>query len=315
MPVNLPNNLPAIEILKKENIFVMSQLRANEQDIRPLRVLILNLMPVKITTETDLIRLLSNNPLQVEVEFLKLDTHVSKNTSEEHLLMFYKNFSEVKEDYYDGMIITGAPVELYEYKDVTYWPEISSIFDWARTHVTSTLYICWAAQAALYHFYGVKKHPLPEKMFGVFKHVIHDKKFPLFRGFDDEFYIPHSRHTTIIRNDIVIHDELRILSESDDSGVGIVASRGGREFYLTGHSEYAPYTLNTEYVRDAEKGLPIKLPANYYKNDNPNNPPVVRWSGHANLLFNNWLNYFVYQETPYDKTQIKNLGDILPITE
>ena len=315
MPVNLPNNLPAIEILKKENIFVMSQLRANEQDIRPLRVLILNLMPVKITTETDLIRLLSNNPLQVEVEFLKLDTHVSKNTSEEHLLMFYKNFSEVKEDYYDGMIITGAPVELFEYEDVTYWPEITSIFDWARTHVTSTLYICWAAQAALYHFYGVKKYPLPEKMFGVFKHVIHDKKFPLFRGFDDEFYIPHSRHTTITRNDIVVHDELKILSESDDSGVGIVASRGGREFYLTGHSEYAPYTLNTEYVRDAEKGLPIKLPVNYYKNDNPNNSPVVRWSGHANLLFNNWLNYFVYQETPYDKTQIKKLGDILPITE
>ncbi|MFV0419898.1 MAG: homoserine O-succinyltransferase [Dysgonomonas sp.] len=315
MPVNLPNNLPAIEILKKENIFVMSQLRANEQDIRPLRVLILNLMPIKITTETDLIRLLSNNPLQVEVEFLKLDTHVSKNTSEEHLLMFYKNFSEVKDDYYDGMIITGAPVELFEYEEVTYWPEITTIFDWARTHVTSTLYICWAAQAALYHFYGVKKYALPEKMFGVFKHIIHDKKFPLFRGFDDEFYIPHSRHTTITRNDIVIHDELRILSESDDSGVGIITSRGGREFYLTGHSEYAPYTLNTEYVRDAEKGLPIKLPVNYYKNDNPKNSPVVRWSGHANLLFNNWLNYFVYQETPYDKAQIKNLGDIQPITE
>lgn len=312
MPVNIPNNLPAIEILKKENIFVISQLRANEQDIRPLRVLVLNLMPIKITTETDLIRLLSNNPLQVEVEFLKLETHTSKNTSEEHLEMFYKNFSEVKEDFYDGMIITGAPVELYEFKDVTYWSEISEIFDWARTHVTSTLYICWAAQAALYHFYGINKHPLPEKMFGVFKHIVHDKKFPLFRGFDDEFYIPHSRHTTINREEIVLHDALKILSESDESGVGIVTSRGGREFYLTGHSEYAPNTLHNEYMRDAEKDLPIKLPLNYYKNDNPENLPVVRWSGHGNLLFNNWLNYFVYQETPYDKTKIKDLGEINP---
>ncbi|MBK5722662.1 homoserine O-succinyltransferase [Dysgonomonas sp. Marseille-P4677] len=315
MPVNIPNNLPAIEILKKENIFVMSQLRANEQDIRPLRVLILNLMPIKITTETDLIRLLSNNPLQVEIDFLKLETHTSRNTSEEHLEMFYKNFTEVKEDYYDGMIITGAPVELYEFKDVTYWPEISEIFDWARTHVTSTLYICWAAQAALYHFYGVNKHPLPEKMFGIFKHVVHDKKFPLFRGFDDEFYIPHSRHTTINREEIVLHEGLKILSESDESGVGIVTSRGGREFYLTGHSEYAPNTLHYEYVRDVEKNLPIKLPLNYYKNDNPENPPIVRWSGHGNLLFNNWLNYFVYQETPYDKTKIKDLGEINPKKE
>lgn len=315
MPVNIPNNLPAIELLKKENIFVMNELRAHEQDIRPLRVLVLNLMPIKITTETDLIRLLSNNPLQVEVEFLKLETHTSKNTSEEHLEMFYKNFSEVKEDFYDGMIITGAPVELFNFEEVTYWPEVSSIFDWARTHVTSTLYICWAAQAALYHFYGVRKYPLPEKMFGIFKHTVHDKKFPLFRGFDDEFYIPHSRHTTITREDILLHDELRILSESDDSGVGIVSSRGGREFYLTGHSEYSPYTLHNEYVRDVEKGLPIKVPLNYYKNDNPDNPPVVRWSGHGNLLFNNWLNYFVYQQTPYDKMKIKDLGDILPVNE
>ncbi|MDR1895292.1 MAG: homoserine O-succinyltransferase [Prevotellaceae bacterium] len=315
MPVNIPNNLPAIEILKKENIFVMNQLRANEQDIRPLRMLILNLMPIKIMTETDLIRLLSNNPLQVEVDFLKLETHTSKNTSEKHLEMFYKNFSEVKNDYYDGMIITGAPVELYEFEDVSYWPEISAIFDWARIHVTSTLYICWAAQAAMYHFYGVKKHPLPDKMFGVFKHTAHDKKFPLFRGFDDEFYIPHSRHTTVTREDILRRGELKILSESDDSGVGIVASRGGREFYLTGHSEYAPYTLHNEYARDLEKGLPIKIPLNYYKNDNPGNSPVVRWSGHGNLLFNNWLNYFVYQETPYDKTKIKNLGNIDPMNE
>lgn len=310
MPVNIPNNLPAIEILKKENIFVMSQLRANEQDIRPLRVLILNLMPIKITTETDLIRLLSNNPLQVEVEFLKLKTHISKNTPEEHLSMFYKEFDEVKDDFYDGMIITGAPVELLNFEDVNYWEELSSIFDWARKRVTSTLYICWAAQAAMYHFYGVKKVPLAEKMFGVFKHVAHDKRFPLFRGFDDEFYIPHSRHTTILRDDILKHDELKILSESDDSGVGIVTSRGGREFYLTGHSEYAPYTLHNEYVRDVEKGLAIKVPINYYKNDNPANAPVVLWSGHGNLLFNNWLNYFVYQETPYDKTKIEKLGEL-----
>ncbi len=310
MPVNIPNNLPAIEILKKENIFVMNQLRANEQDIRPLRVLILNLMPIKITTETDLIRLLSNNPLQVEIDLLKLETHTSKNTSEEHLLTFYKSFVDVKDDFYDGMIITGAPVELFDFEEVNYWHEITAIFDWARTHVTSTLYICWAAQAAMYHFYGVKKQLLPEKMFGVFKHIVHDKKFPLFRGFDDEFYVPHSRHTTVTRDDILKHSELKILSESDDSGVGIVASRGGREFYLTGHSEYAPYTLHNEYIRDVEKGLDIKLPVNYYKNDNPDNSPLVRWSGHGNLLFNNWLNYFVYQETPYDKTKIKEMGEI-----
>jgi homoserine O-succinyltransferase len=310
MPVNIPNNLPAIEILKKENIFVMNQLRANEQDIRPLRVLILNLMPIKIMTETDLIRLLSNNPLQVEVEFLKLKTHVSKNTPEKHLSMFYKDFDEVREDFYDGMIITGAPVELLDFREVNYWKELSSIFDWARKHVTSTLYICWAAQAAMCHFYGVKKVPLPEKMFGVFKHVVHDKRFPLFRGFDDEFYIPHSRHTTVLRDDILKYAELKILSESDDSGVGIVTSRGGREFYLTGHSEYAPYTLHNEYIRDMEKGLPIKIPVSYYKNDNPDSGPVVLWSGHGNLLFNNWLNYFVYQETPYDKTKIEELGEL-----
>lgn len=313
MPVNIPNNLPAIELLKKENIFVFNELRANEQDIRPLRVLILNLMPVKITTETDLIRLLSNNPLQVEIDFLKLNTHTSKNTSEEHLLAFYKEFADVKEDYYDGMIITGAPVELYEFEEVTYWEEIKEIFSWARIHVTSTLYVCWAAQAALYHFYGVKKHILPEKMFGVFKHIAHDKKFPLFRGFDDEFYIPHSRHTTIMRDDIVNRYGLRILSESDDSGVGIVCSRGGREFYFTGHSEYAPYTLHNEYTRDKERGMNPKLPLNYYKNDNPDNPPFVRWAGHANLLFNNWLNYYVYQETPFDKANIKELKEIEPL--
>lgn len=310
MPVKIPSSLPAIEILKEENIFVMSDLRANEQDIRPLRVLILNLMPIKITTETDFIRLLSNNPLQVEMEFLKLETHTSKNTSEEHLSMFYKNFEQIKEDYYDGMIITGAPVEMLRFEEVNYWDEVTTIFDWARQHVTSTLYICWASQAALYHFYGVEKEILDHKMFGVFKHTVTDKTYPLFRGFDDEFFIPHSRHTTITKEEIQKKKALTILAESEESGVAIVSSRGGREFYLTGHSEYSPYTLHDEYVRDRSKGLEIDIPCNYYKNDDPNNDPVVRWAGHGNLLFNNWLNYFLYQETPYDITQIQHLNEI-----
>lgn len=315
MPVKIPDNLPAIELLKKENIFVMDQLRADRQDIRPLRVLILNLMPIKITTETDLIRLLSNNPLQVEIEFLRLQTHTSKNTPEEHLLTFYKGFDEVKNDFYDGMIITGAPVEMLAFEDVTYWKEITAIFDWARKHVTSTLYICWAAQAAMHHFYNVNKKPLAEKMFGVFKHTVNNKKSPLFRGFDDEFYVPHSRHTTVIKDEILKVPQINILAESDDSGVGIASSRGGREFYLFGHSEYAPYTLHTEYIRDKEKGLQIEVPKNYYKDDNPCNEPNIRWTGHANLLFNNWLNYFVYQETPYDKTKIAELDDIEPTSQ
>lgn len=310
MPVKIPSSLPAIEILKKENIFVMSDLRANEQDIRPLRVLILNLMPIKITTETDFIRLLSNNPLQVEMEFLKLETHTSKNTSEEHLSMFYKNFEQIKEDYYDGMIITGAPVEMLRFEEVNYWDEVTTIFDWARHHVTSTLYICWASQAALYHFYGVEKETLDQKMFGVFKHTVTDKTYPLFRGFDDEFFIPHSRHTTITKKEIQKKKALTVLAESDESGVAIISSRGGREFYLTGHSEYSPYTLHDEYMRDKAKGLDINIPCNYYKDDDPKNDPIVRWAGHGNLLFNNWLNYFLYQETPYDITQIQHLNEI-----
>lgn len=310
MPVKLPNNLPAIELLKKENIFVMSDLRANEQDIRPLRVLVLNLMPLKITTETDFIRLLSNNPLQVEMEFLRLETHVSKNTPEEHLEMFYKSLSEVKENFYDGMIITGAPVEMVPFEEVTYWKEIQTIFDWARTHVTSSLYICWASQAALYHFYGVDKIPLDEKLFGVFKHSALDKRHPLFRGFDDEFFIPHSRHTTMLREDLLAKDGIEILSESPEAGIAIASSRGGREFYLTGHSEYAPFTLDEEYKRDLEKGQSIRMPVNYYIDDNPHNRPLVRWTSHANLLFNNWLNYFVYQETPFDLKDVVHLGEI-----
>ncbi|MCW8313233.1 homoserine O-succinyltransferase [Sphingobacterium sp. InxBP1] len=310
MPVKLPNNLPAIELLKKENIFVMSDLRANEQDIRPLRVLVLNLMPLKITTETDFIRLLSNNPLQVEMEFLRLETHVSKNTPEEHLEMFYKSLSEVKENFYDGMIITGAPVEMVRFEEVTYWDEIRTIFDWARTHVTSSLYICWASQAALYHFYGVEKKPLDEKLFGVFKHTALDKRHPLFRGFDDEFFIPHSRHTTVEKEDLLATEGIEILCESPEAGIAIASSRGGREFYLTGHSEYAPFTLDEEYRRDLEKGQKIQMPVNYYTDDNPENRPLVRWTSHANLLFNNWLNYFVYQETPFDLKDVVHLGEI-----
>jgi len=309
MPVKIPDNLPAIELLTKENIFVMSDLRANEQDIRPLRVIILNLMPLKISTETDFIRLLSNNPLQVEIEFLRLDTHTPKNTPEEHLELFYKGFSEVAEDYYDGMIVTGAPVEMMKFEDVSYWDEIKTIFDWARTHVTSTLYICWAAQAALYHFFKVDKIPLDKKLFGVFKHTATHNRHPLFRRFDDEFYIPHSRHTTLTDGVNSIR-ELSVLSESPEAGVAIVSSRGGREFYLTGHSEYSPLTLHEEYVRDLEKGHQIDVPVYYYADDNPENKPVVRWAGHANLLFNNWLNYFVYQETPFDVKDIAYLGEI-----
>jgi homoserine O-succinyltransferase len=311
MPVKIPNNLPAIELLKKENIFVMSDLRANMQDIRPMKVLILNLMPLKITAETDFVRLLSNNPLQVEVEFLRLDSHTSKNTSEEHLEMFYKSFGEIKENFYDGLIITGAPVEMLEFEEVTYWKEITQLFDWARKHVTSTLYICWASQAALYHFYGVEKKPLNEKLSGVFKHVVTEKGHSLLRGFDDEFFIPHSRHTTIEKSDLAGKEDLRILSESPEAGIAIVSSRGGREFYLTGHSEYAPLTLHEEYVRDMKKGLDVPVPKNYYRDDNPENAPLVRWTSHANLLFNNWLNYFVYQETPYNLKDVAKLGEIV----
>lgn len=309
MPVKIPDNLPAIELLKSESIFVMSDLRASEQDIRPLRLLILNLMPIKVSTETDFVRLLSNNPLQIEVEFLRLESHTSKNTSEEHLEMFYKGFSEITENFYDGMIITGAPVEMLPFESVTYWEEATKIFDWARTHVTSSLYICWASQAALYHFYGVEKQALDKKLFGVFQHTASDKKHPLFRGFDDEFFIPHSRHTTVSREDIESQDAIQILSESDGAGIAIASSRGGREFYLTGHSEYAPYTLHEEYVRDKEKGADIEVPENYYTNDDPTLSPRVRWVSHANLLFNNWLNYFVYQETPYDLKNVPDLGD------
>lgn len=305
MPVNIPKGLPAIETLKKENIFVMDNERASGQDIRPLKIAIVNLMPLKITTETDLIRLLSNSPLQLEIDFIKLKSHTSKNTPIKHMQMFYKTFESIKTQKYDGMIITGAPVEQLNYTDVTYWDEITEIFDWARHNVTSTLYICWAAQAGLYHYYNIPKYDLDKKMFGVFKHVALDKKNHIFRGFDDEFYVPHSRHTEIRRKDIETVKGLKILSESEESGVYMVMGRNGRELYLTGHSEYSPLTLDAEYKRDLAKGLPIDMPKHYYKDDNPELEPIVRWRSHANLLFTNWLNYFVYQETPYNIESIK----------
>lgn len=305
MPLNLPDKIPAIDLLKQENIFVMNTERASTQDIRPLKMLILNLMPIKITTETDLIRLLSNTPLQIEVDFLKLNSHTPKNTPIEHLKAFYRPFSEVREQTYDGMIITGAPVETISFKEVTYWEEITGVFDWARTHVTSTFFICWAAQAGLYHYYNVPKHALDKKMFGVFSHKVLEPLNPIFRGFDDEFFVPHSRHTTILRSDLEKVPELTILSESPNAGVYLVMGRNGREFFVTGHSEYSPNTLDEEYKRDLAKGLDIELPCNYYKNNNPAEGPIVRWRGHANLLFSNWLNYFVYQETPYNISEIR----------
>ena len=304
MPLNIPITLPAVDVLREENIFVMDSERASSQEIRPLKIVILNLMPVKITAETDLIRLLSNSPLQIEIDFLQLESHTSKNTPIEHMMAFYKTFDEISKSNYDGMIITGAPVEHLEFEDVNYWSEATKIFDWAKSHVTSTLFICWAAQAGLYHYYGVPKYSLDAKMFGVFEHIKFEQHNPIFRGFDDVFYVPHSRHTEVRAEDIRRVPELTLLSESHESGVYMVMARNGREFFVTGHSEYAPETLDTEYKRDLAKGLPINMPKNYYLNDNPDNEPLVRWRSHANLLFTNWLNYFVYQETPYDLTKI-----------
>jgi len=305
MPLNLPDKLPAIELLKHEHIFVIDHSRATQQDIRPLRIVILNLMPLKITTETDLIRLLSNTPLQLEISFMKLKSHTSKNTPVEHMMAFYKDFDCMREERFDGMIITGAPVEQMDFEEVSYWEEVSGIFDWARTHVTSTLYICWAAQAGLYHHYGIPKYPLEKKMFGIFEHHLNNPLLPIFRGFDEVFYVPHSRHTELHREDILKVKELDLIAESDEAGVYMVMARGGREIFVTGHSEYSPNTLDVEYKRDLSKGLSIEMPKNYYRNDCPDNAPLVRWRGHANLLFSNWLNYYVYQETPYDITQIR----------
>ena len=304
MPLRLPDRLPAIELLKQENIFVMDATRAHAQDIRPLRIVILNLMPLKITTETDLIRLLSNTPLQLDISFMKLKSHTPKNTPIEHMMMFYRVFESMRDDKYDGMIITGAPVEQLDFEQVSYWDEITQIFSWARTHVTSTLYICWAAQAGLYYYYGIPKYPLEKKMFGIFPQYTINPRLPIFRGFDDVFMMPHSRHTELHREDILNHPDLSLLAESPDSGVSMVMARKGREFFITGHLEYAPNTLDNEYRRDKDIRDDVELPRNYYRNNNPAESPLVSWRAHANLLYNNWINYYVYQETPYDISQI-----------
>lgn len=305
MPLRIPDKLPAVDILKQENIFVMDNSRAHTQDIRPLRIVILNLMPLKVTTETDLVRLLSNTPLQLDVTFMKLASHTPKNTPAEHMAMFYKDFEELKDLKFDGMIITGAPVETFEYEDVTYWEEVTGIFSWAKTHVTSTLYICWAAQAGLYFHYGIPKYPLARKMFGVFVQKPLDTLLPIFRGFDDSFNMPHSRHTEIRREDIIRDGRLSLIAESEESGVSMVMANGGREFFVTGHLEYAADTLDREYRRDRGKRHDVDMPVNYYEGDNPDNRPVVSWRAHANLMFSNWINYYVYQETPYDINKIE----------
>lgn len=300
MPIKIPNELPAVRVLEEENIFVMTETRAITQDIRPLRILLLNLMPTKIDTETQLSRLLSNTPLQVELYLMHMATHRSRNVSEEHLTSFYRTFADYREENFDGMIITGAPVEKLPFEEVDYWPELCEIMEWTKTHVHSTFHICWGAQAGLYYHYGVPKYPLSEKMFGIFPHKADYARSILFRGFDDVFYVPHSRHTTVLREDIAAVAELKILASSEEAGVYAVSSKNGRQIFITGHSEYDPRTLEKEYLRDKNAGLPISVPKNYYPNDDDTQPPLVSWRAHANLLYSNWLNYFVYQTTPYD---------------
>jgi len=304
MPVNIPKTLPARAILEGENVFVMTEERAMRQDIRPLRMAILNLMPTKIATETQLLRLLGNTPIQVEVTLLHTATHKSKNVDEAHLMNHYETFAAVRGEKYDGLIITGAPVEQMDFEQVDYWPELCQIMDWAETNVFSTLYICWGAQAGLYHRYGVPKYPLAQKMFGVFEHTVLAPTERLMRGFDDRFLAPHSRHTEIRRADLEQVPAIRILSESDEAGIYMVATHDGRHIFITGHSEYDPLTLKGEYDRDIHKGLPIQVPRNYYPDDQPTNPPLVRWRSHSHLLFSNWLNYYVYQVTPFDLSRI-----------
>ena len=305
VPIKIPDSLPAAKVLNNENIFVMFEDRAYHQDIRPLNIAILNIMPTKITTETQILRLLGNSPLQVNAVLLRPKNHKSKNTPEEHLATFYKYFKDVKDQKFDGMIITGAPVEHLEFREVDYWDELEEIMDWSLHNVFSTFYMCWGAQAGLYHHYGIPKYPLNEKMFGVFPHSVSRKNVKLLRGFDDVFYAPHSRHTEIRRSDVERVADLQILSESEEAGVYLVASKDERKIFVTGHSEYDALTLKSEYDRDTAKGLDIKVPRNYYPDDNPTSEPTVKWRSHANLLFSNWLNYYVYQETPYDLNEIR----------
>ena len=310
MPIRIPNDLPATGILQQENIFVMTELRAITQDIRPLEIVLLNLMPTKIVTETQLTRLLGNTPLQVNLELMHMSSHKSRNVSQEHLLSFYKTFDELKHRKFDGMVITGAPVEQLDFERVDYWQELCEIMEWSKTHVHSTFHICWGAQAGLYYHYGVPKYSLDEKMFGVFPHNVEYKRSILLRGFDDTFYVPHSRHTSVRREDIEKVEGLKILASSPEAGIYAVASREGRQIFITGHSEYDPETLKLEYLRDKKQGLPIRVPENYFPGDDDTLDPIVRWRGHANLLFSNWLNYFVYQTTPYDIMTIGSEDDL-----
>ena len=305
MPIKVPNELPAVQTLADENIFVMTETRAITQDIRPLKILLLNLMPKKIETETQLARLLGNSPLQVELELIHTRSHVSKNTPMEHMLAFYKTFEDVKDRYFDGMIITGAPVEQMPFEEVEYWQELCAIMEWSKKHVHSTFHICWGAQAGLYYHYGIGKTDLPKKMFGVFPHTADYKKSILLRGFDDVFMVPHSRHTTVEREDIEAVEQLRILASSEEAGVYICATDGGKQIFVTGHSEYDAWTLNNEYRRDKDAGLPIEIPKNYFPNDDDSKEPLLTWRSHANLLYCNWLNYYVYQTTPYDLEHMK----------
>lgn len=300
MPIRIPNNLPARETLLSENIFVMTEARAESQQIRPLRIGLLNLMPTKITTETQLSRLLGNTPLQVELFLIQVKGHIPKNTPQEHMIAFYHSFEEIKDEYFDGFIITGAPVEQMPFEEVEYWDELCQIMEWTKTHVHSTLHICWGAQAALYYHFGVEKVPLEEKLFGVFPHKVLYKNPILLRGFDDEFWVPHSRHTTVRWEDVAAIPEIKILAGSKEAGLYAMSTQYGRQLFITGHSEYDPETLNLEYQRDKKAGKPIHVPYNYFPNDDDTQPPMVRWRGHANLLFSNWLNYIVYQTVPYD---------------
>ena len=300
MPIQIPNDLPAANTLMQENIFVMTQNRASTQDIRPLEIVLLNLMPTKVATETQFTRLLGNTPLQVRLELMHTTSHKSKNVSQDHLLNFYKSFDELKDRKFDGMVITGAPVEHMDFEDVDYWEELCQIMEWSKTHVHSTIHICWGAQAGLYYHYGIQKHQMEKKMFGVFKHKADYKRSILLRGFDDAFWVPQSRHTTVLREDIEAVPGLKVLASSDECGVYAVSSKGGRQIFVTGHSEYDADTLKKEYIRDKNLGLPIDVPTNYFLDDDDTKEPIVRWRSHANLLFSNWLNYFVYQTTPYD---------------
>ncbi|MBR5296231.1 MAG: homoserine O-succinyltransferase [Clostridia bacterium] len=300
MPIKIPNDLPAVQTLAKENIFVMTENRAITQDIRPLKILLLNLMPKKIETETQISRVLGNTPLQIELTLIRTATHLSQNTNQEHLLSFYKTFDDICDEYYDGMIITGAPVELMEFEEVDYWPELCKIMEWSLSHVHSVMHICWGAQAGLYYHYGIKKHLLDKKLFGVFPHTADHKHSMLLRGFDSVFYVPHSRYTTVKREDIEAVSDLKVLASSEKAGVHIVSKNGGRQFFIMGHAEYDPLTLDAEYQRDTAAGLGTALPENYYIDNDPKKGPVVNWRAHGSLLFINWLNYFVYQSTPYD---------------